>query len=479
MNKAEAKNAKPNIIVILADDLGYADIAPFGSTKNRTPQLDRMASEGMKLTSFYAAPVSSSSRGQLMTGCYATRVGLPGAYFPFEASGLNPKEHNVAKLLKLQGYTTMCIGKWHLGDQPAFLPTRNGFDDYFGLPYSNDMPMKPKGSQELTHPLMRGEKVVELVTMNGQDKLTERYTKEAVKFITANQSRPFFLFFSHTAVHWPIHPGAAFRGKSKNGIYGDWVEELDWSTSRVMDTLRKLGLAENTLVVFTSDNGPSASFEELGGEATPLRGSKGTTWEGGVRVPTLAWWPGKIAPGSVCDATSGNIDLLPTCVKLAGGTVPADRKIDGKDITPLLFGQTQQSPHEAWYYYSFGRKAKLEAVRVGTWKLVLETQKEKVSTGDGSRSVFASPDNPRLYDLATDIGEHNDIATEHPEKVAEIKVMAAKMVAELGNGIPGPAVRPDGHVDNPVALYPDDGEWIRIADEALRKRAEAKRSHVK
>jgi len=472
---------KPNVVVILADDLGYADIGPFGSTKNRTPHLDRMASEGMKLTSFYAAPVCTPSRGQLMTGCYAQRVGIPGCYYPSDARGLNPEENTVAKLLKVQGYATMCVGKWHLGDQPEFLPTRNGFDDYFGLPYSNDMPMKPKGSEELTHPLMRGEKVVELVAMDDQDSLTERYTEEAVRFITANQSRPFFLYLAHTGVHWPIHPGAAFRGKSKNGLYGDWVEELDWSTGRVLDTLRKLGLAENTLVVFTSDNGPSAAFEELGGEATPLRGAKNTTWEGGMREPTLAWWPGKIAPNSVCDATSGSIDLLPTCVKLAGGAVPADRKIDGKDIAPLLLGQTLQSPHAAWFYYgSYGNAfGKLEAVRVGTWKLALEPQKEKVSSGEGTPSVFASPDKPRLYDLATDIGERNDLAAAHPEKVAELKAVAAKMATELGNGKPGPEVRPDGHVDNPIDLYPVDGKWINIAKEALSKRAEAKRPLTK
>jgi len=467
----------PNIVFIFVDDLGYADIGPFDSTKNRTPQLDRMAREGMKLTSFYAAPVCSPSRLQVMTGCFAPRVGLGGGvYMPGDAHGINSAEHTVAELLKAQGYATTCIGKWHLGDQPEFLPTRHGFDDFFGLPYSNDMPMKPKGSEELTHPLMRGGKVVELVTMDGQDRLTERYTEEAVRFIKANKERPFFLYLAHTAVHWPIHPGAAFRGKSKNGIYGDWVEETDWSTGRVLDTLRELNLAGNTLVIFSSDNGPSAAFGELAGEATPLRGAKGSTWEGGVRVPTLAWWPGKIAPGSVCEAMSGNIDLLPTFVRLAGGTVPADRTIDGKDIAPLLLGQTRESPHEAWFYY---RGNQLEAVRVGTWKLAMATQEEMVSPLEidpGARpGVFASPEKPRLYDLASDIGERTDLAAAHPAKVAELKAVAAKMAAELGNGRPGPGVRPAGVAEKPTTLYPAGGEWIPIAREEMKKRADAKR----
>jgi len=474
---APKPTAKPNIVFIFVDDLGYADIGPFGSTKNRTAHLDRMGREGMKFTSFYAAPTCSPSRAQVMTGCYAQRAGVPKVLFPGDANGLSPAETTVAKLLKAQGYATMCVGKWHLGDQPEFLPTRHGFDDYFGLPYSNDMPLKPKGSEELTHPLMRGEKVSELVGMSEQDRLTKRYTEEAVKFITANKKRPFFLYLAHTAVHWPIHPGAAFRGRSKNGLYGDWVEEVDWSTGCILDTLRELKLAEKTLVIFSSDNGPSAVWEELGGEATPLRGAKATTWEGGVRVPTLAWWPGKIAPASVCDAMSGNIDLLPTFVKLAGGTVPRDRKIDGKDIAPLLLGQTRQSPHEAWFYYSGNQ---LEAVRVGTWKLAMATQKEMVSPleiGPGALpGVFASPEKPRLYDLASDIGERTDLAAAHPDKVAELKAVAAKMAAELGNGQPGPEVRAAGVAEKPSALYPADGGWINIAREELKKRADAKRA---
>ncbi len=371
LNAADA--ARPNIVLILIDDMGYGDIGPFGSTKNRTPNLDRMAAEGMKLTSFYAAPVCSVSRAQVMTGCYGPRVSIPGVFSPGAHNGISKDEHTVAELLKAQGYATICVGKWHLGDQPEFLPTRHGFDHYFGLPYSNDMMKKAKVNGQLVVPLVRGEKVIELLTGDDQDRLTERYTDEAIKFVTENKDHPFFLYLPHTAVHVPIHPGAAFREKSKNGRYGAWVEEVDWSTGKILDTLRELKLADNTLVVFTSDNGPWLQHGKDAGEAGPLRGGKGSTWEGGVREPTLALWPGKIAPGSVCDAVAGNIDFLPTFVKLAGGTVPADKKIDGKDIAPLLFGAVKESPHEAQYYYN---GYKLQAVRSGPWKLAVAPQND-------------------------------------------------------------------------------------------------------
>jgi len=448
---ATATPAKPNVVLIFIDDMGYGDIGPFGSVKNRTPNLDRMAKEGMKLTSFYAAPVCSVSRAQVMTGCYGQRVSIPGVFSPGSQHGINASEHTVAELMKAQGYATKAIGKWHLGDQPEFLPTRHGFDEYFGLPYSNDMMKKARVNGQLVVPLVRGEKVIELLTGDDQDRLTERYTDEAVKFITENRDRPFFLYVPHTAVHVPIHPGEKFRDRSKNGRYGDWVEEVDWSVGRVLDTLRELKLAENTLVMFSSDNGPWLVKGRDGGTAGPLRGGKGTTWEGGVREPTLAWWPGKIAPGGVCDAVAGNIDFLPTFVKLAGGTVPADKKIDGKDITPLLLGQTKESPHEARYYYS---GYKLQAVRVGPWKLAIAPQNDGL--GKEETPVPASPDKPRLYNLDMEIGEQTDIAAEHPDVVARLKPLAVKMAAELGDGKPGPEVRAAGFVENAVTLYPVD-----------------------
>ena len=318
------------------------------------------------------------SRAQVITGCYGQRVSLPGVLFPGAPTGISDKEHTVAELMRAQGYATMCIGKWHLGDQPVFLPTRHGFDHYFGIPYSNDMLKARKVDGVKVVPLVRDEKVQELLTDDDEDGITARYTDEAVKFISENKARPFFLYLPHNAVHTPIHPGAKFRGKSANGRFGDWVEEVDWSVGRVLDTLRELGLAENTLVMFSSDNGPWLVKGADGGTAGPLRGGKGSTWEGGVREPTLAWWPGKIAPGSVCDAIAGNIDFLPTFVKLAGGTVPADNKIDGKDIAPLLLGQTKDSPHEARYYYA---GYKLAAVRVGPWKMAIVPQSENTAKG--------------------------------------------------------------------------------------------------
>ncbi len=466
---AETKVSKPNVVLIFIDDMGYGDIGPFGSTKNRTPNLDRMAREGMKLTSFYAAPVCSVSRAQVMTGCYGMRVSITGVFPPASARGISAQEHTVGELMKAQGYATMCIGKWHLGDQPEFLPTRHGFDHYFGLPYSNDMMKTATANGQRVVPLVRDEKVEELLTDEAQTQIVERYTDEAVKFITQSKERPFFLYLPHTAVHTPVHPGAAFAGKSANGRFGDWVEEVDWSVGRVLDTLRTLKLAENTLVMFSSDNGPWLTKGADGGTAGPLRGGKGSTWEGGVREPTLAWWPGKVAAGSTCDAIAGNIDFLPTFVKLAGGSVPADKKIDGKDLSPLLLGMTKDSPHEARYYYSGN---KLQAVRSGPWKLAIAPQAEGM--GKSGPAVAASLDQPRLYNLDTEIGERTDVATAHPDVVARLKALAVKMAAELGDGKPGPEVRAAGEVANPVTLYPTDDGPKKPAPKAKRAAGNAR-----
>ncbi len=448
---ANAASVRPNIVLIFIDDMGYGDIGPFGSKLNRTPNLDRMAREGMKLTSFYAAPVCSVSRAQVITGCYGQRVSIPGVFGPGNKNGINAEEHTVAELLKAQGYATMCIGKWHLGDQPIFFPTRHGFDHYLGIPYSNDMLRTARVNGKRVVPLVRDEAVQELLTEDDQDGITSRYTDEAVKFITEHKSGPFFLYLPHNAVHTPIHPGAKFRGKSNNGRFGDWVEEVDWSVGRVLDTLRELKLDSNTLVMFSSDNGPWLVKGNDAGTAGPLRGGKGSTWEGGVREPTLAWWPGRIAPGSVCDAIAGNIDFLPTFVSVAGGTVPSDRKIDGKDISPLLLGKTTESPHEARYYYS---SYKLQAVRSGPWKLAIAPQNDGM--GKTGPAVPASLDKPRLYNLDHEIGERTDVAAAHPDVVNRLKALAVKMAADLGEGKPGPGVRPAGSVENPVMLYPSD-----------------------
>ncbi len=438
---------KPNFIFINIDDLGYADIGPYGSELNRTPHLDRMAAEGCKLTCFYAAPVCSPSRAALMTGCYPKRgLPIPHVLFPGNDVGLDPGEVTVAELLKAQGYVTGIVGKWHLGDQPEFMPTRQGFDSFFGLPYSNDMgpaedgvksnlgaPLpKPRGKGKGQPPLpwLRNETVVKRVLADDQTTLVARYTEEAVAFIKANKDQPFFLYLPHSAVHFPIYPGKAFQGKSNNGIYGDWVEEVDWSVGQVLDTVRDLQLSAKTLVIFTSDNGGTQRAVNA-----PLRGFKGSTWEGGMREPTIAWWPGKIPAGTSTDAVTGMIDILPTLVKLAGGQVPADRKIDGGDIWPLLAGEPDaRSPHEVFYYY---RGLKLEAVRSGPWKLHLAKED--------------------LYNLETDIGESTNVAAANPEMVARLRGLADQVKDDLGLDGLGPGCRPLGKVSDAKPIIDHDG----------------------
>jgi arylsulfatase A-like enzyme len=442
--------APPNIVVIFIDDLGYGDIGPFGATKQQTPNLDRMAAEGMKLTSFYAAPVCSVSRAQLLTGCYGVRVGVPGVYFPAGPEGLNPAEFTIAERLKPLGYATACIGKWHLGDQPEFLPTRQGFDRYYGIPYSNDMQRVSVATGQRVVPLLRDETVDELLTDEMQTAIVEKSTAEAVRFIEEAKDGPFFLYLPHTAVHAPIVPGKRFQGKSQNGKFGDWVAEVDWSVGEVLDVIRRLKLADNTLVIFTSDNGPWVRVVGNATTAGPLRGSKGTTWEGGVRVPTIAWWPGHIEAGTTCDAVAGTIDLLPTCVKLAGGTVPSEPVIDGRDMSGLLLGSSLESPRNAHYYF---RGSGLEAVRKGRWKLAIASQASGMGIKNAQAPEPASLDQPRLYDLDADIGETTNVAASHPEVVADLKTLAGAMQEELGNPR-SPARRPPGIVANPQTIYP-------------------------
>lgn len=448
---AEAAAEKPNFVLIYIDDMGYGDIGPYGSKLNRTPNLDRMAAEGMKLTSFYAAPVCSASRAQLLTGCYAPRVGVPGVFFPAGPKGLNPSERTVAEYLKELDYATTCIGKWHLGDQPDFLPTNQGFDHYFGIPYSNDMQRNSLEDGRRVVPLLRDDNVAELLEDEGQRRVTREYTEEAVKFIEEADEKPFFLYLPHTAMHVPLFPHEDFAGKSKNGTYGDWVEEVDWSVGQILDALRENDLAENTLVIFTSDNGPWASKGAAGGVAGPLRGSKGCTLEGGVREPTIAWWPGTVAAGSSCDAVCGTTDVLPTFVKLGGsdgGKPVPGVKIDGKDISPILLGRTNESPHDAWFYY---QGTTLQAVRSGPWKLAITPQ--SIGMGMKERPDDLTSKEPRLYNLDEEIGEITNLADKHPGVVARLQKLIDRMVADIGSGKPGPGVRPAGEVKNPVTLY--------------------------
>ena len=457
--QAFAAAAKPNIVIIFIDDMGYGDIGPFGATKQKTPNLDRMASEGMKLTSFYAAPVCSVSRAQLLTGCYGPRIDVPGVYGPGSKNGLNPAEFTIAERLKEQGYATMCIGKWHVGDQPEFLPTKQGFDHYFGIPYSNDMQRPAAQTGERVVPLLRDDKVDELLSDEAQSRIVERYTAEAVRFITTNKDKPFLLYLPHTAIHTPIYPGEKVRGKSSNGRVGDWIEEVDWSTGRVLDTLREL--APNTLVIFTSDNGPWLIKKADSGSAGPLRGGKGSTWEGGVRVPTIAWWPGKIAPGTSVDAIAGTIDLLPTAVAIAGAELPPQPVIDGRDLSPLLFGKTKDSPRGVHYYFA---GYKLQAVRQGPWKLALVPQNE---TMGHPVSPDAQTSAPRLYNLDNEIGEKTNVAEANPEVVAKLTALADAISKEIGGTDPA-ARRPAGKVENPTLLYPAEPR-VKAANEKRSK----------
>lgn len=432
-----AEERPPNFIVIFIDDMGYADIGPFGSTVNRTPNLDRMADEGMRLTSFYASPLCTSSRAALMTGCYPIRVGLMyGSWHPVlmpgDGHGINPDEMTIAEILKEKGYTTSCIGKWHLGDQPPFLPTRHGFDEYYGIPYSNDMiPVNnSKGRNFPPLPLIRNESVIEEVT--DQSTLTQNLTKEALRFIEANKENPFFLYMPHAMVHGPLHASKAFQGKSDNGILGDAIEEIDWSVGEIFKTLKRLDLDEDTLVLFTSDNGPAK------GIATPLRGKKGSAFEGGMREPCIVRWPGQIKPGSTCDEITSTMDLLPTFARLADASAPTDRTIDGNDIWPLLSDQLgARSPYEAFYYYN---RNQLQAVRNGPWKLHLQ--------GDRGQ--------PALYHLGHDISETTNLIDQHPNVVQRLTKYMKAARADLGDGTEhlGANVRPVAYYQNPKPLIP-------------------------
>ncbi len=439
-------NRPPNFIIIFCDDLGYGDIGCFGSTKHRTPNIDRMAAEGMRFTSFYSTcGVCTPSRSSLMTGCYPRRVNMHQSdrgewvLFPVATRGLNPREITIAEVLKTQGYATACIGKWHLGDQPPFLPTRQGFDSYYGIPYSNDMGSRQR-SINPPLPLVQNETVIEAPV--DQNTITRRYTEEAVKFITANKDKPFFLYLPHTMPHNPVHSSEAFRGKSANSGYGDCVEEIDWSTGRILSALDRLGIDEDTLVVFTSDNGAASRW---GGSNLPLSGFKGSTMEGGMRVPCVVRWPGQIPAARTCDEVVATIDLLPTFAKLAGAEVPSDRIIDGRDISALGAAEPgAKSPHEAFYYYF---KEQLQAVRSGKWKLHLgRTVKRR-----GSSEQRQLP--AKLYDLESDIGEKTDVAAEHPEVIERLSALAEKARADLGDrDRPGSGQRPPGHVEKAAPL---------------------------
>jgi arylsulfatase A len=415
-----AAPATPNIVLIFIDDLGYADIGPFGNTKVRTPHLDKMTAEGMKFTSFYATPVCSMSRACLMTGSYNPRVSIPGVLFPKDTIGLNSNEITLAEVVKQKGYATCCIGKWHLGWQPEFLPTTQGFDHYFGLPYSNDMGGGNKARGFPPLPLIKGTTIIE--TEPDQSQLTRRYTEEAVGFIREHKARPFFIYLPHTMVHHPLASSAAFAGKSKDGAVGDAIEEVDWSVGQILATLKELELDENTLVIFTSDNGPAKR------PAGPFRGAKGSNFEGGVREPCIMRWPGKIPAGTSSDRIAGNIDVLPTFAKLAGVELQKDRVIDGREITSLMFDPKAAPVRDTHYY--FGGNTALAAIRQGDWKLFVNIAKAG-GKDKGAKQKKGRSGPGALYNLATDPAEANDVAAANPELVAKMLAAAKTFNTEI------------------------------------------------
>ena len=445
---------RPNVIVIFADDQGWGDLGCYGSPNIETPNIDRMAAGGMRFTSFYAAPFCGPSRAQLMTGCYPARAGHAFNPGPGTAFGLNPEEITIAEIAKKAGYATKHIGKWHLGDAPPLLPTYQGFDSFFGIPFSNDMwPYHPKmpprenedalmkqmreradytgfagqgkyyaknGGFPEPLPLMRNEEVLELNP--DQTRLTTRYTEAALGFIEENREKPFFLYLAHAMPHVPLFVSEKFRGKSGRGLYGDVIMEVDWSCGQILGKLKELGIDENTLVVYTSDNGPWLGYGVDGGSAGPFRDGKGTQFEGGMRVPGIFYWPGKIQPGQRTDAIAGNLDLMPTLADLAGVELPSDRVIDGRSLWPLLSGKTTSGPHSHFHYFGGskpGGTASYRAIRDAHWKLFFKRDRSgKISAGE-------------LYDLGEDPSEKFDRLERFPEIADRLLKVARKFHDEF------------------------------------------------
>jgi len=450
---APAPVRPPNVLLFLCDNLGYADIGAYGSTLHRTPNLDRLAAESRRFTHAYAAAnVCTPSRAGLHTGIHPRRLNLVmnerhgGVLQPGAATGLAPGETTLARLLRTAGYATMLIGKWHLGDQPPFLPTRHGFDHYWGIPFSDDMTPRP-GQPWPPLPLLRDETVIE----SGPDRnfLTQRETREAIAFLEANRARPFFLMISHAMPGSTDAPfsSPAFRGRSRNGPYGDAVEELDWSAGEVLGALRRLGLDDHTLVLWTADN-PAVRRNPPQGSNAPLSGFMNSPAEGGMRVPLLARWPGRIPAGTVCDELATLMDLLPTCARLAGATPPGPDVLDGRDIWPLLAGEPgARTPHEAFYYYHFDQ---LQAVRSGPWKLFLPLTRQRFQPAAEPRTVDAKA---RLYRVVEDPGEKMDVAAAQPAVVARLSRLAEEARRDLGDlERPGRKDRPAGWVLFPQQL---------------------------
>jgi arylsulfatase A-like enzyme len=460
-----AQSPTPNLVVIFIDDMAYADIGPFGG-KIPTPNLDRMAKEGMRFTDFSAATaVCSASRAALLTGCYHRRVGISGALGPNANHGLHEREMTLAELCKQKDYATACFGKWHLGHHPKFLPTNHGFDEFYGLPYSNDMwPLHPayahlptaaerrkRGYPDL--PMIEGVTVVnKSVSGKDQEQLTTQYTERAVRFIEKNKAKPFFCYVPHSMVHVPLFVSDKFKGKSGHGLFGDVVMEIDWSVGQILDAIKRSGVDKNTLVVFTSDNGPWLSYGDHAGSSGQYREGKGTMFEGGIREPTIMRWPGRI-PSGTCSEFASTIDIVPTFAKLIGAKLP-DHKIDGHDIAPLMFNEEgAQSPHQAFLSYYGG--GQLQAIRNARWKLHFphryRTMAGKPGGKNGSPTSYSQGKiGLELFDLRNDPSESTDVAAENPGVVAQLQKLANAARKDLGDKltkVKGNGIRPSGKLN--------------------------------
>ena len=458
----------PNIILIFTDDQGYGDLSCYGSPDIKTPNIDRMAAQGIRFTSFYAAPFCGPSRAALMTGCYPPRVNLAFNHNPEAETGLSHDEITLPEILKTRGYATMMIGKWHLGDHPQFMPLRHGFDRFFGLPYSNDMwpfnprmpigenpdprhqairkralmtgfanqgrPFKPGEGFPQPLPLYSGTKVIEYNP--DQTRLTTRYTELALEFIETNNKGPFYLYLAHAMPHVPLFVSEKFKGKSDRGLYGDVMEEIDWGVGQIVKKLKELNIENNTLVVYTSDNGPWLKYGIDGGSAGPLRGGKGSAWEGGMRVPAIMKWPGKIPAGIESSEIAATMDLLPTFARLAGAKLPTDRILDGRDIGSLMFGRSEaDKPHDVFYFFG-GRRGSLgppilRAIREEKWKLHFARRQ---GAAGPMRAI-------ELYDLEDDIGESFNLLSQHPKVAKSMRIRAEEFVNQLSS-----EMRPIGRV---------------------------------
>lgn len=430
---------QPNVIIIFTDDQGYQDLGCFGSPDIETPHLDNMAQEGIKLTDFYAAQaVCSASRAGLLTGCYPNRLGIHGAFMPDSDQGLNPSETTMAEMLKGIGYKTALFGKWHLGDHPSFMPNNQGFDEYFGIPYSNDMwPLHPQQGPIFDFgplPLFENETIID--TLTDQSSLTTQITERSIDFIEKNKEEPFFLYIAHPQPHVPLYVSDKFKGKSKRGLYGDVIMEIDWSVGQVLAALKEKKLDDNTIVIFTSDNGPWLNYGDHAGCAYPLREGKGTALEGGQREPCIIKFPGRIKPGGVIDVPMMAIDILPTIAEITGAPLP-ESKIDGKSVWDIWTGESKQSPHEAYYFYYHVNE--LHGIRYGDWKMYFPHKYRTLNGREGGKNGLPVPydyntiDEIELYDLSTDISETMNVASENPEIIEKMKSLGDSIRAELGD----------------------------------------------